>query len=77
MLEYTKEQLKEVHRKAVLDLVEFSGGRAHLARMLNRPLSTINSWIDRGMISKQGAIAVSENSALNKEFPISRLRPEL
>lgn len=77
MLEYTKEQLREVHRQAVLDLVKFAGGRVHLARMLNKPLPTINSWIDRGVISKQGAQAVSENSALKQEFPMSRLRPEL
>jgi len=77
MLEYTKNQLKEVHEKAILDLVEFAGGRVHLARMLNKPLPTINSWIDRGVISKEGAKLVSKNNALKLEFPISRLRPEL
>ena len=77
MLEYTKEQLKEVHRQAVMDLVNFAGGRTHLAKMLNKPLPTINSWVDRGVISKQGVKAVCDNSALKDEFPVSRLRPEL
>lgn len=77
MLEYTKDQLKEVHRQAVLDLVKFAGGRVHLARMLQKPLPTINSWIDRGVISKQGAELVCKNNALKNEFPMSRLRPEL
>tara|TARA_R110000851_G_scaffold96792_2_gene209911 strand:+ start:1278 stop:1511 length:234 start_codon:yes stop_codon:yes gene_type:complete len=77
MFPYTKAQLKSMRTEALNDLVSFAGGRTHLAKMLGKPLPTINSWIDRGMISTYGAVAVSNHSALCEQFPLERMRPGL
>lgn len=66
-----------MQKQAVTDLVRFAGGRTHLARMLTKPLSTINSWVDRGKVSKEAAEEISEHPTFNKQFPISRMRPDL
>ena len=76
MLLYTKAQLKVQHEQALQELVDYAGGRAHLAKMLSITLPTVNSWIDRGRISVHGAKTVSKNSALSEKFPMSILRPE-
>lgn len=77
MFLHTKAQVKTMQKKALGDLLLFAGGRVHLAKMLDIPLSTINSWIDRGMISIRGANKVSEHPTLCSDFPKSRLRPDL
>lgn len=77
MFPYTLDQLKALRKAALEELIEFAGGRSHLAKMLDRPLPTINSWVDRGMISKGGAEDVGKHPALAKDFPMSRLRPDL
>ena len=77
MFFYTKAQVKTLQKKALGELVEYAGGRSHLAKMLDIPLSTINSWIDRGMISVRGSNRASDNPTLSADFPKSRLRPDL
>ena len=77
MFLYTKDQLKAMQKRALEDLVGYAGGRAHLARMLNKPLPTINSWIKRGMVSKEGADDIASHPTFIKDFPVSRLRPDL
>lgn len=77
MFLYTKDQLKAMQKQALEDLVGYAGGRAHLARMLNKPLPTINSWIKRGMVSEKGADEISSHPAFKEDFPVSRLRPDL
>lgn len=77
MFLYTKDQLKAMRKLAIEDLVEYAGGRTHLSRMLNKPLPTINSWIKRGMVSRKGAKEVSLHPTFKKDFPVSRLRPDL
>lgn len=77
MFLYTKDQLKAMQKQALEDLVEFAGGRAHLARMLGKPLPTINSWIKRGMVSKEGAEEIAQHTAFSEKFPVSVLRPDL
>lgn len=66
-----------MQKQAVIDLVRFAGGRAHLARMLDKPISTVNSWIDRGRVSKEAAKEISEHSAFELHFPMIKLRPDL
>lgn len=77
MFPYTLDQLKTMRKAALDELIEFAGGPTHLAKMLDKPLPTINSWLKRGMISKGGAISVGLHPALAKDFPMSRLRPDL
>ncbi len=77
MFPYTLDQLKAMRKAALEELIEYAGGRTHLAKMLSKPLPTINSWVDRGLISKDGANLVARHPALFKEFPVSRLRPDL
>ena len=74
---YTKNQIKAMQKQALLDLVEFAGGRTYLSRMLVKPLPTINSWITRGMISNQGAKDVAKHETLGTEFTVKQLRPDL
>jgi hypothetical protein len=69
--------LKLAQKKALLDLIKCAGDRRHLARMLGKPVSTINSWVDRGRISKGGAQLVTKNLRLSEKFPISKMRPDL
>jgi hypothetical protein len=66
-----------MQKQALTDLVVFAGGRVHLARMLTKPLSTVNSWIDRGKVSREGALEISKHPTFSKEFTISRMRPDL
>lgn len=77
MFPYTLTQLKLMRKTALEELVGYAGGRSHLAKMLNLPLPTINSWLDRGLISKGGAELVAKHPALAEDFPMSRLRPDL
>ena len=77
MFLYTKDQLKAMQKSALEDLVGYAGGRAHLSRMLNKPLPTINSWIKRGMVSEKGAEEISLHPTFKDDFPVSRLRPDL
>mgnify|MGYP000294821620 CR=1 FL=1 len=77
MFPYTKAQLKAKQKQALERLVKVAGGRTHLARMLGKPLPTINSWINRGMISEEGANLASNHDAFNGEFPVEYLRPDL
>lgn len=77
MLEYTYEQLQIKKKKALHDLIEFAGTKAHLAKMLDVTSQQINNWIVQGAISRNGVELVQKNKILAEEFPKSRLRPEL
>lgn len=77
MLDYNKEQLAAVHKTALEKLVALGDGRAYLSRMLGLPLGTINSWIDRGRISKDGARLVESHKYLGKFIKAKELRPDI
>lgn len=77
MFPYTKDQLAILKRKALNDLVEYCGGATHLAKMLGKPLPTVNSWIKRGMISRDGVESVMSHPNLKSRFTKEQLRPDL
>ena len=77
MYPHTLDDLKKMQQQALDDLVAYVGGPTHLAKMLDRPLPTINGWIKRGRISKAGANDVQNHPTLRRRFPISNFRPEL
>lgn len=77
MAPYPLHQAREMQLEAMKELVDAAGSNAQLARMLGVPTSTVNSWVERGRISKKGAELVQTNVHLKHSFPISKLRPEL
>lgn len=72
---YTKNQVKVMKKAALTKLVKQAGGRTHLSRMLGVPVATVNSWIDRGMISRGGAEKVANHEAFN--YSVYDLRIDL
>ena len=77
MLQYTKEDLDKILKERLNELLVFSGGYVHLAKMLGVPSSTTQGWVNRGRISKAGANKVSENYRLKYSFTAKYLRPDL
>ncbi len=77
MVKYTKDQLKAMRKEALADLVNFAGGRLHLSKMLEVPPSTVNSWVDRGMISRHGLLKIEKNEIIAERFTKEYLRPDL
>lgn len=77
MFEYTYEQLQEMKRQALYDLIEYAGTKAHLAKMLGVNSQIVHNWIQQGAISKNGVKLVQKNKTLSTKFPKERLRPEL
>lgn len=77
MVKYTRDQLKAMRKQALDDLVKYAGGRTHLSRMLEVPLSTVNSWVDRGLISSNGVDKVAKHEELSERFTKEGLRPDL
>lgn len=64
------------HKQAMLDLVEYAGSKAHLAKMIGVAPRTVGNWVGHGRISMEGAYLVQNNEYLREHFPVSRLRPE-
>ena len=81
MFKHTKSELAALKRFALLELIDAAGGRTHLVRMLGVNLNTVNSWVDRGAISRAGAEKVIEHQerydSFNGEFTMEKLRPDL
>jgi hypothetical protein len=77
MLEYTKDELDNTLEERLNELVAFAGGYVHLAKMLSVPTSTTQGWVNRGRISKAGAVKVAKNNRFKGEFSTSYLRPDL
>lgn len=69
-------QIRIEQEAALKELVSYAGSNVHLARMLQVPVSTVNSWVSRGRISKDGAERVQLNNYFKGKFPVSKLRPE-
>lgn len=73
----TKNELAEVQKTKLEELVEHAGGANHLAFMLNLPVPTTQSYVARGRISKEGAILVEEHPTLGEYFKAKDLRPDI
>ena len=77
MLHFTKAALAKERKEKLTELVSVAGSVTHLAKMLNTPYSTVQGWIDRERISKDGAKKVSEHPVLSETFKAEDLRPDL
>lgn len=73
----TLEQLQHAHKEAIQDLVKEAGTIIHLAKMLDKPFGTVQGWVERGRISKEGARLVESHPTLGDKFKAKDLRPEL
>ena len=76
MITQTLTEIRALQQQALKELIEEAGSNIHLARMIEVPISTVNSWVSRGRISRRGAQLVQDNSRFSDKFPISKLRPE-
>lgn len=76
MITLTLAQIRALQAEALKELIEEAGSNVHLAKMILVPVSTVNSWVSRGRISRDGADRVQKNEYLSAKFPISKLRPE-
>lgn len=77
MLEHTKEELEQLHRERLEELVCIATSYHYLAKMLGQPSSTVQGWVVRGRISKAGAKLVEEHPTLKERFTAKYLRPDL
>lgn len=73
----TIQDISRLQSKKLLELIEFAGSRVHLAFMLSISSHTVDSWVERGRISKNGAREVESHQALGVKFKASDLRPDL
>lgn len=76
-LDYTKEEFDKIVKDRFLELLEFTGGHAHLAKMLGIPVSKTYRWKTHGFVSKEGAHLVAKNKRLEEKFPAIYLRPDI
>lgn len=65
-----------MRRDALEKLIDFAGGKTHLAKMLGVSTPSVNSWASRGLISERGAELVGNHPTL-KTFKKSYLRPDI
>ena len=77
MIHIDKKQLEIIQRQQLEKLINKAGTIAHLARMLDEDYMTVKGWVNRGRISKNGALKVEENKELRKHFTALNLRPDL
>lgn len=67
------EQIKEMEKRKLTELVEYVGGQASLARFLGVSRQSVNEWVSRGRISATAAIEVEKLT--NGLFKKEDLRP--
>ena len=73
----TLNEIKDLQKERLAELISFAGTNKHLAFMLNKPLPTINGWCERGRISKDGAKEVEQHEKLGGKFKAEYLRPDI
>jgi hypothetical protein len=77
MLKHTKEELEQLHKEHLEELITLATSYHYLAKMLGQPSSTVQGWVVRGRISKAGAKLVEEHPTLKEHFTANYLRPDL
>lgn len=75
--ERTLATMRAQQKERLDELVKFAGNTLHLAFMLDMPEATVKAWVNRGRISKLGAVNVEKNKTLAKHFSALYLRPDL
>ena len=63
------EQIKEMEKKKLAELIDYVGGQSSLARFVGVSRQSVNEWVNRGRISATAAIDVERltNGAFKKE----------
>tara|TARA_R110000782_G_scaffold61682_2_gene127054 strand:+ start:311 stop:598 length:288 start_codon:yes stop_codon:yes gene_type:complete len=65
------------NKKAIEELLDAVGGVPTLANFLNLGYTTVNSWKERGRISKAGAKLVANHPLMGKYYKEEDLRLDL
>lgn len=76
-MKFTLTELQKLQEERLKELIKVAGNAGHLSRMINTPFSTVQGWVNRGRISKQGAITVEEHPVLGEQFKAVYLRPDI
>ena len=76
-MQYTKDELENLMKVRLEELLKLVGGYVHLAKMIEVSSSTTQGWVSRGRISKSGAKLVGSNTRLFGAFKAEYLRPDL
>lgn len=74
---YTLKKIKRMQEDRLSELISVAGNASHLARMLNKPNSTIQGWVLRGRVSKLGAKEIEAHPAFSEKFNMKYLRPDI
>lgn len=74
---YTLKKIKQMQKDRLSELVSVAGNASHLARMLDKPNSTIQGWILRGRVSKSGVEEIEAHPAFSEKFNMAYLRPDI
>lgn len=77
MLTLTKSELNKLQKDRMNELFQFAGDKFHLAAMMNKKFSTIESWVRAGAVSKAHALEIENHPLLGKHFEADYLRPDL
>lgn len=77
MLMLSKSEFYKLRRQRMNELFEIAGDRQHLALMLNKSPTTIESWVKRGCVDKSHAIEIEAHPLFGKTFKALYLRPDL
>lgn len=73
----TLDDIARLQKQTLSDLVRKAGSVRMLAFMLDVPVQTVRSWLERGRISKRGAKQVEDHITLGKTYKAVDLRPDL
>ena len=73
---HTLEEQAKIRKDALTALIDCAGGNAHLARMIGINPKVVGNWVQRGSISKAGAVLVAKHPTLKHHFSYSDLRAD-
>ena len=74
MLLHTKDELEQLHKDRLQELVDYAGSWYHLGHMLGINPGAVQSWVRKGKISKKGAQIVEAHPRLGEMFKAEELR---
>lgn len=73
----SKDQLDYIKETALNRLIEHAGSKAHLCRMLDITIPTLQGWVERKQVSKNGAKMIESHPTLGLRFKAKYFRPDI
>ncbi|UCS82866.1 prophage repressor [Yersinia phage vB_YenS_P400] len=69
------EQIKDMELKGLNDVISYAGSVAALAELLGMTRQSVYYWVERGSVSKSGAMKIEE--VTSGRFKAEDLRPSV